>query len=265
MSIPTPAFQVQCTNPACKQIIPVALPVPDTRALLKPIGQIAVYRITSEEIKEFITQKVRAFENDLGEKYLAGTKLQMQVKYVERKNSSPHRAYASLLVAFSEAIVDTKGEVGFFERIGANESNVDLYEDVKIEIIRKYGFNRKMFEEVLDGKESYKLQEQLEDGLGVTESYLKDIRSYASPVRLKAPGAKENWIFFSADAHLVIKDMLEDPDTDKVAGAMNISDVYPINKDLYEFIVHVKPFEEEVEEDPFVRRLLTGETKNKKK
>ena len=68
---------------------------------------------------------------------------------------------------------------------------------------------------------------------------------------------------FAARAEKIIEDMLEDPETDKVDGSIEIHDVHPISKDNIEFIVYVHPKEMKASENPYIRKILSGEIKLK--
>lgn len=259
----TPTFQVEC--PSCHDQFPVLIPggsttassIPVVRSKVKPLGQIHVYRITSEEIKQFLLQKARYYNPDI--------KIELGVKYCEKKNSEPHRAYAALTIAFSDDIIDRKADMGWYEKMGESETNVRIVnteeQPIYGEFIKQYQYNRKELDDLLD---DYRQLEKLEDKTGVTESFLEDIRMYTSPRRI-ATTAKESWIFFSARPEKIIEDMLQDPKTDKVIGRIHIPEVFQINKDVVQFVVYVHPGEMATSENPLVRQLLTGQKEVKKK
>ena len=68
---------------------------------------------------------------------------------------------------------------------------------------------------------------------------------------------------FSARAEKIIEDMLENPDTDKVEGSIEIHDVHPLTKENIEFVVYVHPKEMRASENPYIRKILSGEIKLK--
>ena len=222
---------------------------------LKPVGDIIVYRISSEQIKEHIVELARQYVSDV--------RIIVAPRYCEKKrknNNEPHRSYASLRIAFSDNIVEQREDYGWYGAVGENGSNVKLHSSIMKHIIDKFKYNRKQIEGWL---KNYKALEELEDGLGMTEAYINDIRLYATPQLIKADG-KENWIFFSAAPENIIADMLTNPNTGNVQGRIQIQDVYPISKDIVEFVVYVHPTQMKFRENPHVRQILNGEEKPKK-
>jgi len=246
------SFKVQCKN--CKKEFPVeanvSIPSPINRAQIEPYGLIYPYRITSDEIKTYLTQKAKHFK--------PGIKIELASKYCEKKkreSSDPHMAHASFTIAFSDDVIERKGDVGWFDRMGQNDSNVRFIDDIFVGFIRKYQYNRKDLDDILD---DYKKLEYLESKYGITEQFIEDVKTYCTPRRIPT-NANESWILFSARADKIIEDMLEHPGTDTVAGRISIDGrVYQINKDTVEFVVYVHPNEIESSEDPLVRQLLTG-------
>lgn len=228
---------------------------PVVRGKLTPAGSIYVYKISSEEIKQFITKKAAKFVPDV--------KVEVVPRYCEKKRrreSDPHHSYASLRIAFSENVIEQKDDLGWYGKIGESTENVRVVESIFKGIIEKYQYNRK---EIEGWMKSYKTLEELEDGLGMTEAYINDIRMYSTPRRVQTTN-KESWIIFSAAAENVIQDMLTDASTNKVSGRILIQDIYPISKEVVEFIVHVNPAEMKLRENPHVRQILMGEEKPKK-
>ena len=243
-------LSVACPN--CKGEFNVEVPFPQVRSLIKPVGVIPVYRISSDEIKQFITKKAKFYKPE--------TKVEVITKYCEKKNSDPHRGYASLRIGFSDDVIEQKANAGWFEKLGEASSNVRFIEDIFIGMIQKYQYIKKDLEDILS---NYKNLEQVENQLGMTEAFIEDIKMYTTPRRVPTNN-KESWIIFSARAEKVIEDMLEDPDTDTVSGKIEIHDVYPINKDVVEFIVYVHPAEMKSQENPYVRSIMIGNSKGKK-
>lgn len=247
-------FNVMCPN--CSENIQAEVPVqgssPKVRSLIKPVGNVLVYRITSDEIRQFIIKKAKFFKEE--------AKVEVITKYCEKKNSDPHRGYASLRIGFSDDVIEKKGSTGWYEKVGENSGNVRFIEDIFVGMIQKYQYSRKDLESILG---NYKNLEKVENQLGMTESFIEDIRMYSTPRRLPTAN-NESWIIFSARVEKVIEDMLEDPDTDKVSGRIEMHDVYPINKDVVEFIIYVHPAEMKSQENPYVRKIMMGDIKDKK-
>jgi hypothetical protein len=252
--------EVNC--PKCNEAIRIKYPVersnasyPNVRSNLKPIGDILVYRISSEQIKDFIIQKARQYVQDV--------RIMIVPRYCEKKrknNRDPHRSYASLRIGFSENVVEEKTDLGWYGEIGDTGSNVKLQKGIMNGLIKQYQYNRKEIDRWL---KDYKTLEELEEGLGMTEAYINDLRMYAVPQRIKADN-NENWIIFAAAAENVIADMLTETGTNVVPGRIQINDVYPISKDIVEFVIYVHPTQMKVRENPHVRQILLGEEKPKK-
>lgn len=227
---------------------------PEVRGKLTPSENILVYHVSSEEIKQFIIQKAK--------KYVPDVKVEVVPRYCERKrrkSTDPRRSYASLRIAFSNEIVEKNTDQGWFGKIGENGSNVRVINSLFNNLIRKYQYNKK---EIDGWLKSYKNLEELEETLGMTETYINDLKMYATPQRIKS--GNEDWIIFSAAAENVLMDMLTEVGTDKVPGKMIIHDVYPISKDIVEFVIYLHPENIKMKEDPHVRQILLGEEKAKK-
>lgn len=228
---------------------------PEVRGKIKPAGSIFVYKISSEEIKAFITEKAK--------KYVPDVKVEVVPRYCEKKrrrNTEPHHSYASLRIAFSDNAIEKKEDLGWYGKIGESTGNVRVIESLFKEIIQRYQYNRK---EIDSWMKSYKTLEELEDGLGMTEAYINDLRMYSTPQRVQTTD-RESWIIFSAAAENVIKDMLTSQVTNRLPGRIQIQDVYPITKDIVEFCVYLNTSEVQMRENPHVRQILMGEEKPKK-
>lgn len=252
---------VECPKCSEKLMIKSSIPdnpvelAPDVRGELRPVGSIYVYKFSSEDIKQFIMKKASKFVPDV--------KVEVVPRYCEKKRrreTDPHHSYASLRIALSEHAVEKKDDLGWYGKIGESTSNVRVVESLFKQIIQRYQYNRKEVEKWL---KSYKNLEELEEGLGMTEAYINDLRMYSIPRRVQTTD-KESWIIFSAAAENVIRDMLTDVTTDKLPGKMLIQDVYPISKEVVEFVVYVNPSEIVTKENPHVRQILLGEEKPRK-
>lgn len=249
--------------PKCSEKLMVSASIPDNpidlapvvRGKITPVGSIYVYKFTSEDIKQFIAHKAAKFVPDV--------KVEVVPRYCEKKRrreTDPHHSYASLRIALSESAIEKKDDLGWYGKIGESTSNVRVIESLFKQIIQKYQYNRKEVEKWL---KSYKNLEELEEGLGMTEAYINDLRMYSIPQRVQTTD-KESWIIFSAAAENVIRDMLTDVNSNALPGKMLIQDVYPISKEVVEFIVYLNPSEIVAKENPHVRQILLGEEKPKK-
>lgn len=229
---------------------------PAVHGKLKPSASVLVYKISTDEMKVFITQKAK--------KYCPDVKVECIPRYCEKKRrhqSEPHRAYASLRIAFSEHILEKKDDLGWYGKIGESSESFRVQPSMFQNLFQMYKYDMKAIDAWLG---SYKNLEELEEALGMTEDYIKELKMYAKPQRIMT-NANESWIFFSAAAENVIADMLTDTNSQKVIGRIEIRDIYPISKDNVEFLVYVHPSEVKMTENPHVRQLLTGEEKPKKK
>lgn len=245
--------EMQCPN--CKKELNVELTeemlYPKVRSLINPVGIIREYRINSNEIAEFISQKAKFYRADI--------RTEVGVRYCEKKKSEPKRSYASFRIAFSEEATEHKTDNGWFEKIGETESNVRVIRDIFVGMIEKYRFNKNDLDDILS---NYKTMEKLENRLGMTEAYLNAVRQFAIPKRVPInDGSNSAWIIFSARAEKIIEDMLENIDTNKVDGRLEIKEVIQLSKDSVEFVVHVHPNEVQMTENPYVREILLGEKK----
>lgn len=250
---------IKAICPKCSEELTVTADIPGTevvpvRSRLEPVGSIQVYKITSEMMSDFIIAKAK--------KYCPTVNMTVVPRYTERKarKNEPHRAYASLRIAFSEEIVEKKEDLGFYGKLIESSTTPRIQPTIYQNMIRMYGYNPK---EIDSWTHSYKNMEELEESLGITEAYLEDIKRYATP-RMVEDNSKKKWIIFSADAANIIADMLTDTRTNEVCGRIQIQDVYQISKDIIEFIVYVHPKQMTLKENPHIRQILLGEEKPKK-
>lgn len=256
-------YKVQVTCPECGKDVTCGVDIPtttlsskpDVRGKIDPVGNILVYRITSEELKQFIIRKAR--------KYVPDAKVEVIPRYCEKKNprkTEPHRSFASLRIAFSENVMEQKDDNGWFGKIGDTGSHVRVVKGLFENIIQMYKYDPKEINQWLS---SYKVLEELEEMFGLTEPYIRDLQKYSTPCRVKTTD-NQYWIIFSAAANKVIKDMLTEIHTNTPIGRIQIQDIHPISKDMCEFIVYVHPEDMKLQENPHVRQIMLGEEKPKK-
>lgn len=229
---------------------------PLVRSKIRPVGSIMVYKITSEAMKKFIVQKAQA--------YCPGAKVEVVASYCEKKRhhneSGPHHSFASLRIGLSDDVLEKKEDYGWYQQIGESAGNTRFQKSIFGNLIKKYQFNR---DDIDTWLHDYTMLERLEESLGITEAYLKELRTFAIPQRVSVKDGAD-WFMFAADASKVISDMLTNPETGKVIGSIQIADTYQVEKDVIEFLVHVYPEETEYRENPHVREILLGEEKPKK-
>ena len=252
--------QVVSTCPKCGSEIRTAIDVPEigapkVRANLNPVGNILVYKITSEMIKQFVIQKAR--------QYCPNVKMEIVPRYCEKKRrhqNEPHHAYASFRIAFSEDVLDRSEDNGWYGKLGESSDNVQFQPTIFQNLIQKYSYDSKVVNEWL---KSYKNLEELEDGLGMNEAYINDIRQYTHPQRVRT-NDRQSWIIFAAAGENIIRDMLTDQNTNTLPGRIQINDIYQIDKDVVEYIIYLHPSEVEFRENAHVRQILMGKDKPKK-
>ena len=215
--------------------------VKKNRGLIKPQYSINVFKINSDEIKVFLQQKVQF--------YKAGTKLELVPKYTEKKVNGEIKSYAALQIALSQEVLDIPED--FYTKIG-NTNNLRFVNDIWVEMINKYKFDKKDIDGWLS---SYKRMEEIENKLGITEKFLEELKDFSTPTKVSTN--KENWIIFAARADLVIEDMLTSSETGKLEGTMEIQSITPINQSLVEFTIYMMPNIIR-KENPFIRKLLSN-------
>lgn len=227
---------------------------PNVRGKINPIGSIFVYKISSEELKHFIIRKAK--------EYVPEIKCEVVPRFCEKKKKKEkeqHHSYASLRVAFSEnCIEESSTGNSWFAKFG-NAEGIKIMDSLMKGLINKYKYDKRVISKWL---EDYKVMEELEQGFGMTEAFLNDIKMYATP-RLAESTAKENWVIFAAAPEKVIEDFLTDADDNKLPGRIEIKDVVSINKDIVEFLVYMYPGDIKTDENIHVRQILHGEEKAK--
>ena len=245
---------VKC--PYCQKAIGVETnqePAPFVRSRITPLGNIKVYRISTEQMKEFLQLKLNKIKE--------GTKIDLIANSSEiftkrKKNKDPKIKHkGSIRIAFSHHIIEGSDECDWFTKAGESETNPTILNTVLKNVIQKYSYDRK---ELGDALNNYKELERLEETYGLTEDFLKEIYAYSLPRAIPAPAMNETWVLFSAMPEKIISDMLENPETNRVEGYIEINDVYPISQGVLEYIVYVHPAEMRLTEHPLVRELLLG-------
>lgn len=226
---------------------------PEVRSKLEPTN-VWLYKITSEDIRTFITQKAKS--------YVPGVKVEVVPRYCERKQRKheKHRSYASLRIALSQEVIEKNDRNGWFGSIGIDNNSVTVTKTVLTNLIRKYSYDPKMINNWLS---SYKTLEELEESFGMTEAYINDLKEYATPRRVQTNN-QESWVIFAAAPENVIADMLTEVSTNKIPGTIKIDDVVPISKDIIEYTVYLYPQMTATKENPNVRKILLGEEKKKR-
>ena len=227
---------------------------PQVRSKLQPIGQIQVYRITSDQIAEFVIAKAH--------KYAPNANIDVIPIYTEKKHhkNEAHRAYASMRIAFSEDVIEKKDDLGLYGKIGESDDSIHFQPSIFTNLVKMYSYKS---DDIRNWLKSYKTMEDLEDTLGITESYLNEIKMFAKP-RYVTDFDNTKWIIFAAAAENIIQDMLTDINTGTVPGKLIIQDVYQISSKVVEFIIYIHPEKMKFKENSHIRQILLGEEKPKK-
>lgn len=228
---------------------------PTLKSGLVPNGSVLIYKITSADMTQYLSDIVHAF--------CADARIEVVPRYCEKKThkGEPHCAYASLRIALSDHVIAKNANVGWYGKIGESRDNVQVIDSIFANLISKFKYRREDVDKWMD----YKNLDMLEEHFGITESYLNDLRRFTD-IQLVRSNDNRNWVFFAADPTLIIRDMLtEAPDENgkagKVAGDIRIMDVRQINKDMIEYTIYLCNEKTSSYENPHVRMLLTGEEK----
>ena len=228
------------------------------RAGIEPKGLIQVFTITSEQIKAFIKAKAKYYVPDA----IVQTIITFSGSKVEGKKGKnkilPGKSYTSARISFSDHVISAEDrEQSWYDRLG-EQSNVHFVKDIYYNMIKKYQYDRKEIDEILN---NYKKMSELEDMFNIDESFLNDIKMYITPKKINID-SNNSCIIFSARPELIIEDMLTDPSTGKVNGTIEIKDVYP-NKDVVHFVIYLHQAEVKAAVNPFVKELVETSANSK--
>jgi len=224
--------------------------IPNVRSKKKPFGFITCYRLTSDEISQFLIEKARSIVPNI--------RVTVVPRYTEKKrrhqnDNLPKTAYASLLIAFSEEAMEDKQDFGWYGKIGSTGASIRFKKSLFDIIIKKYQYNPK---DVDDWLKDFRKLECLEESLGMTEEFIKSLKENCRP-RLITGNDDKEWVTFAARPEAIIQDMLTSVDTGKVEGELKIMEVNPISKDLVEYLVYIMPKQTVKSQDPRVVELLS--------
>ena len=210
--------------------------IPYTRANLTPVSNILYYKITSTQMEEFVKQKA--------EYYNSGTSVVFHVQYLEKKVSRINCAQkaASVVLGFNENIIQKKTEEDIFRGMFITNENVKYVDSIFVNMIKKYQYDKYHLENIIN---NYKLMENIENRLGINQSFLKRICTFATPrvVEDNNGGVERRIILFAANPEKIIKDMLSDPETGEPIGAIEIRSIDRVSDNLYNWVVYVHPIE----------------------
>jgi hypothetical protein len=242
--------------PSCGNKFNISPEDPQTRAMLTPVEIIRTYRITTDEIQEFLKQKIAIYKK--ADNKLDEAKLLLVPMYTEQtKKNKPHQAYCASLISFSEHVLDRKNN-SFYSRIGESGDSPRFVESVYNEFIKRYQFDIKDLDNRLN---NYKKMEDLEERFGMSEKFLQQLQYYARPRRADpSRGTKTEWVVFAAVTKKIIEDMLSNS-KNEVDGVVEIHNIRKINDHNIEFTVYVHQGDVKLTENPLARELIMEQIK----
>lgn len=216
------------------------------RANLKPSAIVKVYQITSEDIKDFIREKAKY--------YAPGVVVNTVLMFTKAKKNK--KGYATARISFSDEAMSYSKTSNWYSDIGDSDRNLKFIPEIYVNMVKKYKYNLNDINALLH---NYKKMGILEDMLGISEEFLNDIKMYITPKRFKFSN-NTSCVIISAKVDKIIEDMLTNPKTNQVDGAIEIKEAY-INKDVIHFTVYLHPTEMKVESNPLVKEFLESSTK----
>lgn len=226
---------------------------PEIRGGVKPVGIPYEYHVSSEDIKRFIIDKIH--------QYSPNANVKISVRYCEkkrRKDNELHKSYATFLIALSHHVIEDYNSNGWFEKLGENNGKVHIVNDLYVKLIKQWKYDPDYISEWL---KSYKKLERLEEGLGMTEAFINEIKEFSVPRSTIANGTDEAWVFFMPCPEKIIADFFTNVKTNKIAGKLEVKDIVKISKDIVEYTVSLDPYAVVTKENPYVRQILNGEAK----
>lgn len=251
---------VKC--PYCEKAIAVenTSSVPFTRSRITPFNTIRVYKISTEEMKEFLQQKLSQLKEgtkvDLIATFSQPLNKEKKKKKERKSEAEVLRGRGNIRVAFSHHIIEGGEKQDWFLKAGENNNHPSIINSVLKNVIEKYSYDRKEIGNIL---QDYSEMERLENMYGITEEFLRDIYNYCTPRAISATTNGDMWVFFSAMPEKIIADMLENPDPETNNGRIEIVDCYPVSSGVLEYIVYLHPEEAMMKDNIFVRKLLMGD------
>lgn len=230
---------------------------PNIKGMLRPSSINYEYNVSSDDIKKFIIDTTR--------QYVPDAKVEIVTRYCEKKHKGgPHRSYAAFKIAFSHHVMANDGDDSWFRRIGESGGNVKIIQTLYDNLIKRWKYDD---EYVNDWLKSYKKLEQLEEGLGITESFINEIKEFNRPKGIPVPGSNEIWVTFMACPEKIISDFFagETDDSFKPVGKISIVDIVQVSKppkEIVNYKIMLNPYQVETTENPHVRQILSGNDKN---
>jgi hypothetical protein len=232
------------------------LPSPKLRSNHKPATELLVYKETTETIKQFLTEKCRAYAPDIN--------IELITRYNERKNRKnedwePHRGYAYFILCMTANEAMTPESDDLYTRIASEgRDNVSLISEIRHHIKDKYKWDINWVKAALN---DYKVMTKLEESLGLTPAMLAEIKQFSEPRVIKSNNVA--WVEVAISVEKVLADMFTDVTTKNTVPFM-IRDVRPISENNIQYEIHVDPYgKKSVEMDQSISMLIQNSIKNK--
>ena len=199
----------------------------NNKANRKPDSIIYEYRITTDEMREFVSAKANHLKTNL--------KAIIAIDIWKRRG----KVYPSMKMSLSEeALKVSSSEYSFYHKIAIDKNENNFVDPVTLGLIEKYGFNEKAIRNLLDNSKEL---DRIEDDFGVNETNINAIREIIKPKAITYNGRiDETWYVMAVRPEAIILDMLSEKGTDMVLGDFVISEYIPISKENVEAVVHVK-------------------------
>jgi hypothetical protein len=219
-----------------------------------PNGLLLQYNETTESIKQFLIDKCRAYAPDIS--------VELLTRYSEKKTRNPwepHRSYAYFILAITANEALTAESDDMYLQIGTEgRDNLSFIPDIKYHIINKYRWDNDDLKHILG---SYKEQELLEESLGLSANFIKEIQRFSNPVIIKSNNVA--WVEIAIRAEKVLNDMFTDK-ASKEVYPYRIMDIHPISENNVQYDILVDPNAKKAfAPDSSISQVILNSIKNK--
>nr|DAW78267.1 MAG TPA: zinc-ribbon domain protein [Caudoviricetes sp.] len=213
---------------------------PEVRARISPTATIHEYKLNTKQIVTYLQKKAQAYRPD-------ANALVIPAFFKSKTNT-----YSYLHLLFNDMEKSGKADDFYtsFESIGSDV--VNMSKDPLYKMIQKYMLKPDEWRSVLS---SYK-KSVVADRFGMSEDEIRSMLAFALPRRFKTKTETSNRIMVNIETIKVIKDMLEDPNSGKINGVVRIDSTTHLHGDDAEFVVRVYPENNEMIDDPLIRKML---------
>ncbi len=187
---------------AVAELRETTIEVPKVRGKIRPDGVIFTYPITSDQLKEHLTELLH--------EYLPGAMLEVVPMYIEKKAGKNKdrraRSFSALQVAFSEEVINHAAGNSFYGKVGdLDGTNVRFVRAIWKNMIEKFMFNRDMINGWI---KNYRKLDELEERHGITEKFLEELSIYVTPKRATVAGMTDSWVIVALRVDKIIEHIL---------------------------------------------------------